>query len=115
MNINKHPGFVWSVDGDEITIQLRTGGRIKCKNTKGFKSGDRVAVIPNLRKEKVIALFSLTDADIAVKCGSDPIFDAAENREPETTPINDDEEIIHYGNENECGESDDVYGNPYNQ
>ena len=105
MILTKHAGFVWGCDGDEIIIQLRQGGKLRCKNPGTFDTGDRVVVIPNTSNNEVIQVLSLKDAEHAVRSGIDPIY-AAYSREPEELPL-DEEEVL---DDIECRENDDVYG-----
>ena len=104
--LNKHPGFVRKLDGEHIFVQLRAGGQVRCRN-KGFELGNRVAIIFDIGHKKVIDIYSLEEATIAVKRGSCPIFDAAV-RKPEWIP--DNEEVIYYGDDDY---PDDAYGNPW--
>ena len=105
MILDRHPGFVWGVDGDDIIIALRQGGKLRCKNPGTFDTGDRVVVIPDSTGKKVTQVLTLTDAKHAIRCGIDPIY-AAYCREPEELPL-DEEEVL---DDIECRENDDIYG-----
>lgn len=106
MVLTEHRGFVWSVDGDQIVVALRQGGRVRCVNPeKKFDTGDRVIVIPDSTGKRIIEVMTEADAEHAVRCGIDPFY-AAFCRELDELP-QDEEEVL---DDIECRESDDVYG-----
>ena len=106
MRLNEHVGFVWGVDGPNMTIALRQGGKLVVPRGDQFDTGDRVAVIFDVSGKHVVQILTLKDAKHAIRCGIDPIY-AAYSREPEELPL-DEEEVL--DDNFYCGETDDVYG-----
>ena len=81
-----HLGFVWGVKGDDILIQLRVGGKLRAKNTGGFDTGDRVAIIFDAAG-KVTEVVSQEMAHHAVRIGSEPLYVVATYDRCEETDI----------------------------
>ena len=90
---DSHKGFVWGVDGDNIIISLHRGGRITTLNHGGFDTGDKVAVIFDVGYTTVIEVRPLAQVLTAVRCGSDPIYEAS-IRDAELLPTTE-EEVFH--------------------
>jgi len=98
-----HKGFVWGVDGDNIIITLHRGGRLTTPNKGGFDTGDEVAVIFSINSDTVIEVRPLAQVKTAIRCGSDPFFEAS-IRDAELLP--DIEEEIY--DEDICYQPTDV-------
>lgn len=81
--INERRGTVISISKDKtkITILLHKGGKVKAKN-EGFGVGDKVCLLLDAAKSRVIRVISALTADVAATVGSDPILQAALEREP---------------------------------
>lgn len=102
---DRNKGFVWGVDGQNMIIALHRGGKLVAPRSGKFTTGDRVAVIFDPTERHVIEVRPMSEVEIAIRCGSDPIFEAA-IRAPEDLPLTEEEVV----NGDICAEPSDVFG-----
>ena len=92
MFINDNNGTIISVSKDKTNVKiLLSKGGIATARNEGFEKGENVCFILNATRTKIVKVIPKLVADVAAVIGSDPLFRAATEEQPDDLEQDSDE------------------------